>query len=168
MVGNSNYSLGWLQQLGYTQFLATNFANPIRFQFSVVNPVENAVSGGSDQLQSSTTFHGVGYLEGNAVSGSSDQLAPSLVFRSVGYMAGNAVSCGSGQIDYGFLYPPEYDRYFKVDFAPAIQQRMTIMTTVRPIQVIGGAAEVAGDVVEDNNGSSSSLHDYREHIPYPF
>ncbi|KAK1555186.1 hypothetical protein Q3G72_023090 [Acer saccharum] len=122
MVGNSNYSLGWLQQLGYTQFLATNFANPIRFQFSVVNPVENAVSGGSDQLQSSTTFHGVGYLEGNAVSGSSDQLAPSLVFRSVGYMAGNAVSCGSGQIDYGFLYPPEYDRYFKVDFAPAIQQ----------------------------------------------
>ncbi|KAK1559112.1 hypothetical protein Q3G72_010858 [Acer saccharum] len=122
MVGNSNYSLGWLQQLGYTQFLATNFANPIRFQFSVVNPVENAVSGGSDQLQSSTTFHGVGYLEGNAVSGSSDQLAPSLVFRSVGYMAGNAVSCGSGQIDYGFLYPPEYDRYFEVDFAPAIQQ----------------------------------------------
>ena len=36
-------------------------------------------------------------------------------------------------------------------------------------KVVSDAAEVAGDdVIEDNNGSSSSLHDYREHITYSF
>ncbi|KAK2655886.1 hypothetical protein Ddye_008938 [Dipteronia dyeriana] len=136
MMGNTNYSLGWLQQLDYTQFLATNCANPTGLQpfrnesnhLSELRPSSkafhgagylaiNAVSSDSNQLQSSKALHGAGNVNGNAVTAGSYQLTPSMAIRNTGNV--DVMSSGFNQFDYDFFYPGnQYD--FNTEFAPVM------------------------------------------------
>ncbi|KAK2656824.1 hypothetical protein Ddye_009876 [Dipteronia dyeriana] len=170
-----NYSLGWPQQLDNTRFMGTDFANPTGFQpfrnesnffaellppsmtFHGGYPTRNAVSGGSDQFQSSMEFHGTGYLTRNTVTGGFDQLTPSMAIPDAGYVAGNA-------------------------WMNNIQQARITTTTTTPNQVVGDATEcsygndgrittttagsnqVVGDAAK---GSSSTLYDFSD-ISFPF
>ncbi|KAK0604536.1 hypothetical protein LWI29_016634 [Acer saccharum] len=71
-------------------FLLNRFHPQCRFMVGTGYPTRNAVSGCSDQLQSSMAFHGTGYLTRNAVTGGSDQLTPLMAIPDAGYVAGNA------------------------------------------------------------------------------
>ncbi|KAK4844204.1 hypothetical protein QYF36_017687 [Acer negundo] len=157
-------------QLDHTRFMGTDFANPTGSQpfrnesnfFAELPPssmtfhggyqTRNAVSGGSDQLQSSMAFHGTGYLTRNAVNGGYDQVTPLMAIPDVGYVAGNA-------------------------WMNNIQQVRITTTTAAPNQVVGDAVEdsngndgrittttagsnqVVGDAAE---GNSSTLYDFSD------
>ncbi|KAK3211922.1 hypothetical protein Dsin_016628 [Dipteronia sinensis] len=178
MMGNSNYSLGWPQQLDNTQFLANptglqTFRNESNHLSELLPSSKafhgagysaiNAVSSDSNQLQSSTALHGAGYLNGSAVTAGSYQRTPSMAIRNTGNVDYNVMSSGSNQFDYEFFYPgDQYD--FNTEFVPVmnhIQQGRNTTTTVGRNQV------VIGDPAEGSDDCSFSLHDFSD-ISFPF